>query len=387
MRIAHFADLHIGYSHLNKRAKDGRNQRLVDFEEAALQLAQKAVEEEVDLVVVAGDFFHRINMYPSALSGALIFTKLFKEKGIPVLVIGGNHDEAEAEGQYSGLRFLSDHGQIDLFLEQDFFDFKDLRLHLVSYRVLSRAEKETVKLKDFQFREQSKNILVAHGYVSESDSPNDILKDSEVLVPESWLNNPNFDLFLLGHVHKQGEVRDKAFYPGSVERRNFGEAAERPGFYIHDINETITSKAIYLDEVSDNLPRPMLDFHFDLKDRDVEDLDKEVVGIINGAKEGSMIRLVLENAPTSLDKKQYRAKWESLARKSNCLSFETTVRSKQMSQLMDIKFETPPTDVSAGLIKYIKEQKIEDENKQEVLEVTKEIIQEATEKVMATEEE
>jgi DNA repair exonuclease SbcCD nuclease subunit len=383
MRIAHFADLHIGYSHLNKRAKDGRNQRLVDFEEAALALAKKAVEEEVDLVVVAGDFFHRINMYPSALSGALLFTNILKE--IPIVVIGGNHDEAEAEGQYSGLRFLSDHSQIHLFLEQDYFDFKEVRLHLAGYRVLSRAEKETAQLKDFQFSDSANNILVAHGYTSKQE--NDILKDSEVLIPESWFSNPKFDLFLLGHIHKQGEVRDKAFYAGSIERRNFGEVNERPGFYIHDLGKEIKSTPVYLDQVSNTLPRPMLDFYFDLQDKDVDSLDREVVEIINNSKKGSMIRLVLENTPTSLDKKQYRSKWESLARKSGCLSFETTVRSKQMSQLMDIKFESPPTDVSAGLIKYIKEQKIEDENKQAVLSLTKEIIHEATEKVMATEEE
>lgn len=382
MKIAHFSDLHLGYSHLNKKAADGRNQRLVDFENAALELAQSAVKEGVDVGVVAGDFFHRINMYPSSLLGGVAFANIFQEAGIPLLVIGGNHDEAETKGQYNGLRFLEDNKKIQLFLDQDTFDIDNARFHFLGYRAISRADKGVEPLREIDFKKDGQNILVSHGYFSHGDDN----PFSDIEVPKSIALHPNIDLVLLGHIHKLGEVDRRVFYAGSVERRNFGESGVRPGFYIHSLDRsgTLDSRPIYLDEVSKSLPRPMLDYHFNLDNVDVDDLHSEVTSIIDKADSGAMIRVVLDNVPVSLDRKQYRFKWESQARQSDCISFEVSIRSQQMSQLMDIEFSAPPTDISVGLIDYIKQQEIEDQ--EDVLDLAKEVITEATEKVILSEE-
>lgn len=404
MKIAHLADLHIGYSHLNKKAKGGRNQRLVDFEEASLALAKAAVKNNPDVAVVSGDLFHKINMYPSALSGALKFIDVFTDAGIELVVIGGNHDESENEEHYNGLRFLGDHTPIKLFLHQDHYDIKNVRFHLVSYRLISRANDDRGILKPFEFDLNKANILVSHGYVS-ANPENDITVEHETLIPVEWLKDPRFDLKLLGHVHKHHEVMPGAFYPGSVERRNFGEVSERPGFYIHEIfpkgdasgkegaiqtetnNYSIETSSIYLDEVSSNLPRPMLDYHFDLYQKDTEDFHNQITEIIQAAPQGAMMRIVIDRAPASLDKGQYRSVWEQLARKKSLLSFEASIRSQQMSQLMDVEFSTPPKDVGKGLLEYIGRQELLPEQRKPVIKLATEIITEATEKVLSSGEE
>lgn len=390
MRIAHFSDLHLGYSHLNKKADDGRNQRLVDFERSSIAFAEAAVEAHIDIAVVAGDLFHKINMFPAALSGAVSFVNILESAGIPLLVIGGNHDEGEAIGTYNGLKFLDEHTSVNLFLDQGYYDTEEARFHLVSYRLISRSAAERGELVPFEFVENKANILVTHGYVVDRSVEYDIMSEAETIIPDAWLDDPRFDLFLLGHIHKHYSPREKAFYAGSAERRNFGEASTEPAFYIHELTGTdVSTASVFLKDLRDDLPRPMINLAYDLENMSVKELNKEILAQVENADTGAMIKVTLDNAPVSLDRNQYRVNWEAKARQSDSISFEVNVRSHTMSKLMDIDFSAPPTDIGQGLIDYISKQNLTEENnhRTEVLKLSKEIITEATEKILSSKEE
>jgi DNA repair exonuclease SbcCD nuclease subunit len=378
MRIAHFADLHIGFSHLSYRDPSGRNLRQVDFEKAALLAAKKAIAEKVDLAVIAGDFLHDTNMYPAALSGAVSFCNLFRKAEIPLLAIGGNHDEAEGEGRYNALRFLEKHHGLDLRLEQSHLDKEDVRFHFVSFRVLSRAASGRSEIQPFLMGEGD-NILVAHGYTPGQGVPV-IPEDFDVEIPSDWLEG-KFRAAFLGHIHHHGEVKENVFYAGSTERRNFGEAHERCGFYIHNlVDGQIQSESIFLDTLDSSIPREMIYEEVETSGLTPRALDRMVLEVFDKHKlHGSIFRLVLNSVSPDLDRSRSQSLWEKEFRTRGGLHFEALARTKKMEELLNVEFSKAPSDIVRGFVDFIQEEDAD------LKEEAGEIMQEAREKIMAQE--
>ena len=84
MRILHTADWHVG-------RRLGRHDRTEDMREALDEVARIADEEQIDLVLVAGDVFDRATPPVESLSLGLSALLRLGE-GRPVIVVAGNHD-------------------------------------------------------------------------------------------------------------------------------------------------------------------------------------------------------------------------------------------------------------------------------------------------------
>ncbi len=389
--VAHLADLHLGFNLLNARAEDGRNQRLVDFEHAALTCADRIVEEGPAVAVIAGDLLHQTQLYPASLSGAATFCRRITEAGIPLIAIGGNHDEAELPGGYNSLRYLAQHHGLGLHLDQSHVDVDGVRLHLVSFRVLSRAGAGRGEIEPFEWSNELANVLVTHGYAPGDGIP-ELPAEREVRVPEEWLSDPRFAACLLGHIHHHGRLRPElnAFYAGSTERRNFGEVAERPGFWFHDFeNDALTrSRSVYVDELAPALPRPMFTHQIDCATLTVEDLDRTVRGLLDrDQSEGAMVRVVLDNVSAELDRHEAKGRWDKLFRDRGGFFFEATTRTRQMSELLEVEFTTPPLDVGQGLIEYVDKAgaDLDEDLRKEIATLAASVVGEAREAVLAQE--
>lgn len=384
-KIAHFADLHIGNSHLNYRAEDGRNQRLVDFERAALAAGKQALQESPDLAIIAGDFLDETNLMPGALSGAVKFIDLFAQAGVPLIVIGGNHDVPEATGRYNALTFLAQHHGIDLYLQQGQLDIAGLRLHFVPYRVISRAQRGRAELQPFNFSTAGPNVLVTHGYAPGVGVP-EIPEEQETVIPPEWLDDPRFSLVLLGHIHHRGEIADNVFYSGSTERRNFGESDESPGFYIHQLGADgqISSTAYALADSHSDLPRPMLSYDLDAQGLSAEAIDQQISDWISDAPAGALLRVVLDNVPETISAERRQA-WARQHIEQGGLHFETSVRTRQVSELLTVEFKKPPKDIGQGFQEYIQKQEVT-ADRQQLLDLAAEVSSEARDLVIAQQE-
>jgi exonuclease SbcD len=87
MRILHTADWHVG-------RRLGRHDRTDEMRDALDEVARIADEEQVDLVLVAGDVFDRAA--PAVESLSLGLTALVRlARGRPLVVVAGNHDAPE----------------------------------------------------------------------------------------------------------------------------------------------------------------------------------------------------------------------------------------------------------------------------------------------------
>jgi exonuclease SbcD len=87
MRILHTADWHVG-------RRLGRHGRTEEMRESLDEVARIADEEQVDLVLVAGDVFDRATPPVESLSLGLSALLRLGE-GRPVVVVAGNHDAPE----------------------------------------------------------------------------------------------------------------------------------------------------------------------------------------------------------------------------------------------------------------------------------------------------
>jgi DNA repair exonuclease SbcCD nuclease subunit len=117
IRLIHFADIHLGFTGptnlvLNEKENPtaaGRYVREVDIEEAVRKMTKEIVSEQyppVDVVLIAGDLFHRPTPYPRAISQATRMVHSLIKHGITVIVIDGNHETANIVHTGSPTTFL-----------------------------------------------------------------------------------------------------------------------------------------------------------------------------------------------------------------------------------------------------------------------------------------
>ena len=105
MKIIHFSDLHIGYARYSKGIdlETGLDNRIVDFLNTFDELVDYALQENVDLVIFAGDAYKDRN--PSQTHQKEFAKRLLKltKENIPIALVVGNHDMPGSKGRATAL--------------------------------------------------------------------------------------------------------------------------------------------------------------------------------------------------------------------------------------------------------------------------------------------
>ncbi len=94
MRIAHLADVHLGFRQFARLDPGGVNQREADVAEAWRRAVDALIEERPDAVLIAGDLFHSVRPTNRAIIEAFTGLRRLREAlpAAPVVLIAGNHD-------------------------------------------------------------------------------------------------------------------------------------------------------------------------------------------------------------------------------------------------------------------------------------------------------
>ena len=94
LRLAHLADVHLGYRQFSRQTPHGINQREADVATAFRHAIDGVISASPDLVVVAGDVFHSVRpANPAILDAFNQFQRL--RRGLPeapIVIVAGNHD-------------------------------------------------------------------------------------------------------------------------------------------------------------------------------------------------------------------------------------------------------------------------------------------------------
>lgn len=358
--IAHLSDLHLGLTRYQARTAARQNQREADMQAALDVAVDHLLDVKPDLVVIAGDTLHKYHVGTAAELGAVHSLRRLVDAGIPVNIIGGNHDQPHSSGSAISLGHLAERG-MGVHLDQAQVDVAGVRLHLVPYRALARFYGGAGTLQDFDFSETMPNVLVAHGYAAGDGVT---YPPEPVQIPADWLEDPRFALCCLGHVHIHQQIAARAFYAGVLERTSIDESDVQPGFYLHTVQDgrLTRSDSVFIADLGfPGVPRPMLRLTIDGADRTLDELNQEVVPLLSDPRmAGSIVELTVNDVSAEFSRRRLRHEWERLHHKAGGLHLDVVARSRRVTELLDVEFASLPTNISDAFEVYLAEQKYAD---------------------------
>ena len=231
MKIIHLADSHLGFSSYSRLDEHGQNR----IEEMVYSGFEKAIEQIIrahpDAVVHAGDVFHHVR---PKIKPLFIFQRGLQrlvEAAIPVIIISGNHDAPKSFNQTSPFRLFE--GLRDVHIAQRYsyerFEVGDHCFHCIPFCL----EPQDYLTEFGEIKRSGRDVLVMHGMV-ESLKNQKMRSVGEHELNDSLLKS-DFDYIALGHYHGQAQVAANAYYSGSVEYFNFGEARDHKGILQVDL--------------------------------------------------------------------------------------------------------------------------------------------------------
>ena len=294
MKFLHISDVHLGCTRY--QLEDSPK----DFYRAWIDVLQKyAIGENVDFVVMAGDFFHKRNVPPETMNHAFAGLSLLKDAGIPVAAIEGNHDQKHSDSEYSWLRSLENWRLIHIieprsvegkfvydewnydsehYIRGGFIDIGNARIFGSAWYgasanwaipMLTEAIKENR-------REGAFHILLLH---------TDVEGHQTHPIPALSLANLKelksvTDYVALGHTHKFYEIDNWAFNPGSLEITKIDEYRETRGAWLVEVDENNQVNARHL---RDYTQRPFQRIGFDVSGfAETKDITEGVLDKVKG---------------------------------------------------------------------------------------------------------
>ena len=233
VKILHTADCHLGSPivGLTPAASAVRRQHLSS---AFNDMLDKAKEQSVDVMLIAGDLFDNEYAAPSTVKRLNDFA--LENKNIRIIITPGNHDCIMGNKCYETLNAdnitVFDSGEIECV---------DMpRLNLTVYGVGNMdAHSERRILRDFYVRDVSRiNIMCCHGLITGQGGHalyNPITKED--------IAGSGLDYLALGHVHAYSDIvhlgNVSYAYPGCILGRGFDEQGQK-GFIMGNIDKGIT---------------------------------------------------------------------------------------------------------------------------------------------------
>ncbi len=270
IRILHLADLHIGmenYGQLDPAT--GLNGRVMDFLRRLNEAVDYALENEVDLVLFAGDAYKNREPNSTYRREFARRIKRLADAGIPVVLLVGNHDLPTQEQRASSIEIfrtlavpnilVASHDRLHRLTTRRGAEIQVATVpYPIRQRLLARDEHkdktiaeldalvqqlvtENIQALAAQVDPSLPAVLLGHFSVSEAKfgSERAVMLGRDVVVLKSALADPAFDYVALGHIHRHQELNDgqhpPIVYCGSLERIDFGEEQEAKGFVVADV--------------------------------------------------------------------------------------------------------------------------------------------------------
>lgn len=234
MKLAHLADLHLGFRQYARLTPKGVNQREADVALAFRRVMDAVAAARPDIVVVAGDLFHAVRPTNAAILDAFHQFRGLRARlpDAPIVIVAGNHDTPRAvetgtilklfEAAVPGVHVVPHHEPRRLV-----FEHLGLSVLAVPHMAWSVAPRPPIS-PDPGARF---NVLVTHREV-EGVLPRDAAATDYGSVPikRADLNAAGFDYVALGHYHVATRVDANVYYAGSLEyvtTNPWGESGER----------------------------------------------------------------------------------------------------------------------------------------------------------------
>lgn len=229
MKVAAIGDAHLGRSYLPYTVEPGVNQREWDFERSFEAAVELALAEGPDLVVWLGDVFdHPAPHYRSFRVAQRALARI-RDRGVPAVVISGNHDTPRLPGRGSPYSALADtFPEVHFAHRYGYERFEicagndSIVVHAVPQTLSVEATLEALEQAAAARSADQTNLLLTHPRIKQVEPRHADINEIEI-----DLGALQSDLVLLGHYHFHAEVADHVWYAGSTDTFSFADDPDK----------------------------------------------------------------------------------------------------------------------------------------------------------------
>ena len=212
IRILHTADVHLGrrFPSLRDRGREYRNQLLDTFE----RVLQLAVNENVSLVLIAGDLFDTNRVHGVTVGKVLSAFRKLEERSIRVCILPGGHDAFTEDSIYRFVHFPSN--VTVLTTERTHVTFDDLDLTVYGRAFDDKLVGENPLRSLSLDRESGIHIGMAHCSIKRAG----MIETDSMVLDRGEIASSGLDYLALGHWHSfqdHSQGSTVAYYCGSPE--------------------------------------------------------------------------------------------------------------------------------------------------------------------------
>jgi exonuclease SbcD len=303
LKIAHLADLHLGYRAYHRVNARGGNVRESDVADAFRQAVNRLVELRPDLVLVAGDVFHTVRPSNSSIADAFRQFSLLASKlpDVPIVMIAGNHDSPRSADTGNILNLFREIDGVRVVCDE----CRSIRLPEIDTSILCLPHVSLSTGEEAPMEPDSgskHNVLMLHGTIEGESADQKLRYISEyggAVIPEGKIDPAQWDYVALGHYHLCQDLAPNMWYSGGLERTsaNIWFEREDKGFLVYG---TKTGRA----EFEAVNTRAMVDLpRIEAGGLGAEELDETIRASVERIPEGlqgKIVRLVIYDVPRAV---------------------------------------------------------------------------------------
>ncbi len=411
MKVLHFSDLHIGYERYSKTTdlKTGLDDRIVDFLNVFDELIDHAINQDVDLVLFAGDAFKTRNPTPTHLREFSKRLLKLTDNDIPVVLVVGNHDIPAIKQRATSLDIFptmnidkvtvidklklytvdtKNNGPIQIIgLPWPRFGTFTTNIRKSNPKIkVEEITKSVVDLFDSNISKELTKvdkklpcIFTGHLSVMEAKTSTETLMSitNDPLLSSQFFIKPEFEYVGLGHIHKDQVLNENppVVYSGSLERVDFGEKNDEKGFYIIDLDlkKTQGNRLVSYKKIKVNA-RAFNEIKIKIPKNELYP-NKYIEQILNGEQiENAIIRIHIESTKEHFDSINDPKIKEMISKAKNLVSIVPTYITERETLNVEL---TENLGVMETFEKYLDNfDDINDKRKKDLIEFGKEIITE-----------
>ena len=270
IKLLHFADAHIDMANFGRHdPQSGLPMRVMDFLKSLDEIVGAAIEQEVDLVIFAGDTYKDRSPAPTFQREWGKRIMQLSRAGILTLLLTGNHDISPATGRAHAIQEFDtlEVPHVRVLHQPQFLssaDLEDLPVQVLALPWISRSglmaslelgggepgqiyETLSARLTELvnnwldEADPELPIILTAHASVEGAmyGTERMVMLGNDLVLPPALVKDQRFDYVALGHIHKPQDLNEGAhppvIYPGSIERVDFGEVDDRKYFILAQV--------------------------------------------------------------------------------------------------------------------------------------------------------
>ena len=269
MRILHFSDLHIGVENYGRTdPKTGLSTRLGDFLGSLDQVVEFALNEGVDLVLLAGDAYKGRDPTQTHQREFAKRLNRLSQAGIPTFLLVGNHDLPAASSRATAVDIFPTLEVANIHVGNSLKTYDvatpsgPLQVLAVPWprrsAILSREDSRGMSIEQVRQTLEERltdgieaaasrldstipAILTGHVTVNGATvgTERSMMLGQDHVLLVSALVRPQVEYIALGHIHKHQILRPDppmVVYSGSLQRVDFSEEGDEKGFCVIDLD-------------------------------------------------------------------------------------------------------------------------------------------------------